>query len=220
MMLTALLLLLSLPAQGAPTSNLLSTDLEWDPTVMIGLGYGRVVPVAPWGHDRDLLLHGRLSTPMFMLGSIDHMNLEAGASAPLLDGPWNVGVGLVGRTQWFDNGLSSGMNLAYQVDLDPGHYQERWFVGGRIRLRQVVATHFKHKPLYDTMFVGEPQDGWYSGSSAYLFFLASGGVRVGQRVDLTLRAGVRVAADFGSYAPYLLPWNFSFGARYHFGRST
>lgn len=189
--------------------------LDWDPTLTLGLGYGRVIPIHFGSHNRNIMLNLGLSVPIFLIPAADTGTIKLGGSIFVFDSPWNIKAGLALRVQRFNNNVSEGSAFSGQIDLYPGYFAPNWSIALQLSYRSIFLVHLTHLQSYKDNFEGV-QDGWYDSMASYFFFALSGGVLLGDRVSITLRAGVRVAGTFESYSPYLIPWIFSLGTEFWF----
>ena len=195
--------------------NVAQLVFDWNPTLILGLGYGRVLPVNFGSFNRNIFVNLGFSVPIFLIPAADTGTIKLGGSMFVFKNSWNIKVGLGLRAQAFDNNISKGSDFSGQIDLYPGYFAQSWSVALQLSYRSVFLTHLTHHQSYKDNFESV-QDGWYDSMASHFFFALTGSVFLGDRVSINLRAGVRVAGNFKSYSPYLLPWIFSLGTEFWF----
>lgn len=195
--------------------NVAMATFGWDPALSIAVGYGRVLPVEGARRRRDVLVFGGLGSPIFLFPGADGLDFQMGGRVFAFRGAWNLQTGLVLDAQLFDNGVSHGSAFKATFALEPGYYAPRWFVKLGLELRWTYLAHLTQSAAYLRAYP-DAADGWYANTASYFYATVGGGCRIAEAFELDLRAGLRLASDFQSYTPYILPYVITISGSYAF----
>ncbi len=184
----------------------LSTEL--DPSLSVALGVGHVFSI----QEKKVLTSLAINSPLALFGK--SAGIAIAGSTFLLDNEWDIRTTVDLRTKFFSNNLSHGSTYNFNVTVNPGYYQDKWFSSLSISYRKYLMTYRKHTTEYREVFP-EVRDGWYTNDSGLIFIGVAGGYFF-NNVELNASLSAKLPDNFEDYAPFLLPVFFSLGANFSF----
>jgi len=157
------------------------------------VGYDHVVPL----FGRVFLSGIELTVPWAQPDFGDYQLRLTAATALLTFGGWKLSARLGPTLRGADSALANMTSVGVDARLTGGWYARRGFVAGQLGVDWVAATHITNSDAYRDRVYADARDGWYATTGGTLYVALVGGVSLGSW-DVTLRAGVPRALDFGS----------------------
>lgn len=185
---------------GEDQRNIVQLNFGYDYGVTAQAGYGRLFTLI-----RPVLVGVDFSIPMGQ-NLVDDFKTKLGAQIEVAEtGGFSATVRIFSLFRRYENDLVRIVSFGADLGAVAGYYSSTWHAAGEFGFDKSIVSHLKHSDIMRSYFP-RIRDGWYIPSGGHFYYGIQGGKTLGERLDLTLRAGVTDAQhnDEQAIVPYYL----------------
>jgi len=190
------------------SNHYVGLGFSYQSTINMGLGYAHVFKLGK-ETARKIALEIEIASPLLLIAT-SNKDLYLSGSSFLFNKPFDVKTTLGFQAKSFDDVMASGSASYFNLHLQPGYFQSKYFVAAELAYNYNIATTFH----FNSDYYPNREDLTFYHVHQHLDFGINAGVLLKQKFELILKGIYQISTSFRNYAPYTRNYGVTFGINY------